>query len=175
MAKPHQVKAIFCQHKVPVRLVAFFIGLLFTVNGWAEVTASKDSQEDSIYVLPHHTEQGLSCLERNNNDGVEELWQIKFLKEKIFHWDMMDAELKEYPITMVNNKTIVWTQISDAHPDISYVYVLDRETMRQSGTQVSIDSSGKPKIKARWFSECRMLSYTTLNAIIEKEAEENKK
>ena len=167
MAKPHQVKAIFCQHKVPVRLVTFFIGLLFTVNGWAEVTASKDSQEDSI--------KGLSCLERNNNDGVEELWKIRFLDEKIFHWDRMDAKLKEYPITMVNNKTIAWTQISDAHPDISYVYVLDRETMRQSGTQISIDSSGKPKIKARWFSECRMLSYSRLNGIIEKEAEENKK
>ena len=167
MAKPRQVKAIFCQHKVQVRLIVFFIGLLFTVNGWAEVTVSKDSQEDSI--------KGLSCLERNNNDGVEELWKIRFLQEKIFHWDRMDAELKEYPITMVNNKTIAWTQISDAHPDISYVYVLDRETMRQSGTQISIDSSGKPKIKARWFSECRMLSYTKLNAIIEKEAEENKK
>jgi len=167
MAKPHQVKAIFCQHKVQVRLIVFFIGLLFTVNGWAEVTVSKDSQEDSI--------KGLSCLERNNNDGVEELWKIRFLQEKIFHWDRMDAELKEYPITRVNQKTIAWTQISDAHPDISYVYVLDRETMRQSGTQISIDSSGKPKIKARWFSECRMLSYSRLNAIIEKEAEENKK
>ena len=167
MAKPRQVKAIFCQYNVPVRLISFFIGLLFTVNGWAEVTASKDSQEDSI--------KSLSCLERNNNDGVEELWKIRFLQEKIFHWDRMDAELKEYPITMVNNKTIAWTQISDAHPDISYVYVLDRETMRQSGTQISIDSSGKPKIKARWFSECRMLSYSRLNAIIEKEAEENKK
>ena len=167
MAKPCQVKAIFCQHKVQVRLIVFFIGLLFTVNGWAEVTVSKDSQEDSI--------KGLSCLERNNNDGVEELWKIRFLQEKIFHWDRMDAELKEYPITRVNQKTIAWTQISDAHPDISYVYVLDRETMRQSGTQISIDSSGKPKIKARWFSECRMLSYSRLNAIIEKEAEENKK
>ena len=167
MAKPRQVKAIFCQYKVPVRLIAFFIGLLFTVNGWAEVTASKDSQEDSI--------KGLSCLERNNNDGVEELWLINFQSEKVSHWYRMDVELKEYPTTRVNQKTIAWTQISDVPPDISHVYVLDRETMRQSGTQVSIDSSGKPKIKARWFSECRMLSYTTLNAIIEKEAEENKK
>ena len=71
MAKPRQVKAIFCQHKVPVRLIAFFIGLLFTVNGWVEVTVSKDSQEDSIYLLPHHVNQGLICLEINNNDGVE--------------------------------------------------------------------------------------------------------
>jgi hypothetical protein len=160
---------------VPVRLIAFFIGLLFAVNGWAEVTVSKDSQEDSIYVLPHHVNQGLSCLERNNNDGVEELWLINFQSEKVSHWYRMGVELKEYPITRVNQKTIAWTQISDVPPDINYVYVLDRETMRQSGTQVSIDSSGKPKIKARWFSECRMLSYTKLNAIIEKEAEENKK
>jgi len=123
MAKPHQVKAIFCQHKVPVRLVAFFIGLLFIVNGWAEVTASKDSQEDSI--------KGLSCLERNNNDGVEELWLINFQSEKISHWDRMDVELKEYPITRVNQKTIAWTEISDVHPDVSYVYVLDRKTLNR--------------------------------------------
>ena len=167
MAKPHQVRAIFCQHKVTVRLITFFIGLLFIVNGWAEITVGKDSQEDSF--------NGLSCLERNSNDGVEELWIINFQSEKVSHWYRMDVELKEYSITRVNQKTIAWTQISDVHPDVSYVYVLDRKTMRQSGTQVSIDSSGKPKIKARWFSECRMLSYTKLNAIIEKEAEENKK
>ena len=175
MDKPHQVKAIFCQYKVSVRLIAFFIGLLFTVNGWVEVTVSKDSQEDSIYLLPHHVNQGLICLEINNNDGVEEIWQISFLEEKIFHLDMMDAELKEYPITMVNNKTLAWTQISDANPEISYVYVLDRKTMRQSGTQVSIDSNGKPKIKTRWFSECRMLSYPRVKAIIKKEIDENMK
>ena len=167
MAKPHQVKAIFCQYKVPVRLIAFFIGLLFTVNGWAEVTVSKDSQEDSI--------KGLSCLERNTKDGVEELWLINFQSEKVSHWNRMDIKLKEYPITRVNQKTIAWTQSSDANPDISYVYVLDRETMRQSGTQISIDSSGKPKVVARWFSECEMLPYTKLIVIIEKEVEENKK
>ena len=167
MAKPHQVKAIFCQYKVPVRLIAFFIGLLFTVNGWAEVTVSKDSQEDSI--------KGLSCLERNTKDGVEELWLINFQSEKVSHWNRMDIKLKEYPVTRVNQKTIAWTQSSDANPDISYVYVLDRETMRQSGTQISIDASGKPKVVARWFSECKMLPYTKLIAMIEVEAEKNKK
>jgi hypothetical protein len=147
--------------------IILLVGLLLTMNGWADVTINKVNQEISI--------QGLSCLKMNDQDVLEELWLINFQSEKISHWDRMDVELKEYPITRVNQKTIAWTQISDVPPDISHVYVLDRETMRQSGTQVSIDSSGKPKIKARWFSECRMLSYTTLNAIIEKEAEENKK
>jgi len=150
-----------------MKQIILLVGLLLTMNGWADVTMNEVNQEISI--------QGLSCLEMNDQDALEELWLINFQSEKISHWDRMDVELKEYPITRVNQKTIAWTQISDVPPDISHVYVLDRETMRQSGTQVSIDSSGKPKIKARWFSECRMLSYTTLNAIIEKEAEENKK
>ena len=167
MDKPHQVKAIFCQYKVSVRLIAFFIGLLFTVNGLAEITVGKDSQEDSF--------NGLSCLERNSNDGVEELWLINFQSERVSHWNRMDVELKEYPITRVNQKTIAWTQVADVHPDINYVYVLDRETMRQSGTQISIDASGKPKVVARWFSECKMLPYTKLIAMIEVEAEKNKK
>ena len=167
MAKPRQVKAIYCQHKVPVRLIAFFIGLLFIVNGWAEITVGKDNQEDSI--------NGLSCLERNSNDGVEELWLINFQSEKVSHWNRMNVELKEYPITRVNQKTIAWTQIADVHPDINYVYVLDRETMRQSGTHISIDASGKPKVLARWFSECKMLTYTKLIAMIEKRSRRNKK
>jgi hypothetical protein len=150
-----------------VRLIAFFIGLLFTVNGWAEITVGKDSQEDSI--------KGLSCLERNSNDGVEELWLINFQSEKVSHWNRMNLELKEYPITRVNQKTIAWTQIADMHPDINYVYVLDRETMRQSGTHISIDASGKPKVVARWFSECKMLTYTKLIAMIEKKSRRNKK
>ena len=87
----------------------------------------------------------------------------------------MGVELKEYPITRVNQKTIAWTQISDVHPDVSQVYVLDRETMRQSGTQISIDSNGRSKIEARWFSQCKMFPYKELNTVIGKEIEENKK
>jgi len=147
--------------------IILLVGLVLTMNGWADVTINKVNQEISI--------QGLSCLEMNDQDALEELWLINFQSEKISNWDRIEFKLREFPVTRINLKTIAWTQISDVPSDISHVYVLDRETMRQSGTQVSIDSSGKPKIKARWFSECRMLSYTTLNAIIEKEAEENKK
>ena len=150
-----------------MKQIILLVGLLLTMNGWADVTMNEVNQEISI--------QGLSCLEMNDQDALEELWLINFQSEKISNWDRIEFKLREFPVTRINLKTIAWTQISDVPPDISHVYVLDRETMRQSGTQVSIDSSGKPKIKARWFSECRMLSYTTLNAIIEKEAEENKK
>ena len=110
--------------------------------------------------------QGLSCLEMNDQDALEELWLISFQSKKISHWDKIDFKLREFPVTRINLKTIAWTQISYVPSDISHAYVLDRETMRQSGTQVSIDSSGRPKIKARWFSECRMLPYTELNAIL---------
>ncbi len=148
-----------------MKQIILLVGLLLTMNGWADVTMNEVNQEISI--------QGLSCLEMNGQDALEELWLINFQSEKISNWDRIKFKLREFPITRVNQKTIAWTQISDVPSDISHVYVLDRETMRQSGTQISIDSSGKPKIKARWFSECRMLSYLKLNAIIEKEAEEN--
>ena len=150
-----------------MKQIILLVGLLLTMNGWADVTMNKVNQEISI--------QGLSCLEMNDQDALEELWLINFQSEKISNWDRIEFKLREFPVTRINLKTIAWTQISDVPSDISHVYVLDRETMRQSGTQVSTDSSGKPKIKARWFSECRMLSYTKLNAIIEKEVEENKK
>ena len=38
----------------------------------------------------------------------------------------MNVELKEYPITRVNQKTIAWTQVADVHPDINYVYMFNK-------------------------------------------------
>jgi len=146
-----------------MKQIVLLVGLLLTMNGWADVTMNEVNQEISI--------QGLSCLEMNDQDALEELWLINFQSEKISHWDRMDVELKEYPITRVNQKTIAWTQISDVPSDISHVYVLDRETMRQSGTRIFVDSNGRTKIEARWFSQCEMLPYKELNTVIKKEIE----
>ena len=143
--------------------IILLVGLLLTMNGWTDVTMNKVNQEISF--------QGLSCLEMNDQDALEELWLINFQSEKISHWDGIEFKLREFPVTRINLKTIAWTQISDMPSDISHVYVLDRETMRQSGTRISVDSNGRTKIEARWFSQCKMLPYKELNTIIEKEIE----
>ena len=143
--------------------IILLVGLLLTMNGWADVTMNEVNQEISI--------QGLSCLEMNDQDALEELWLINFQSEKMSHWDRIDFELREFPVTRINLKTIAWTQISDVPSDISHVYVLDRETMRQSGTRISVDSNGRTKIEARWFSQCKMLPYKELNTVIKKEIE----
>ena len=143
--------------------IILLVGLLLTMNGWTDVTMNKVNQEISF--------QGLSCLEMNDQDALEELWLINFQSEKISHWDGIEFKLREFPVTRINLKTIAWTQISDIPSDISHVYVLDRETMRQSGTRISVDSNGRTKIEARWFSQCKMLPYKELNTIIEKEIE----
>ena len=146
-----------------MKQIILLVGPLLTMNGWADVTMNEVNQEISI--------QGLSCLEMNDQDALEELWLINFQSEKMSHWDRIDFELREFPVTRINLKTIAWTQISDVPSDISHVYVLDRETMRQSGTRISIDSNGRTKIEARWFSQCKMLPYKELNTVIEKEIE----
>ena len=143
--------------------IILLVGLLLTMNGWADVTMNEVNQEISI--------QGLSCLEMNDQDALEELWLINFQSEKISNWDRIEFKLREFPVTRINLKTIAWTQISDVPSDISHVYVLDRETMRQSGTRISIDSNGRTKIEARWFSQCKMLPYKELNTVIKKEIE----
>ena len=143
--------------------IILLVGLLLTMNGWADVTMNEVNQEISI--------QGLSCLEMNDQDALEELWLINFQSEKISNWDRIKFKLREFSVTRINLKTIAWTQISDAPSDISHVYVLDRETMRQSGTRISVDYNGRTKIEARWFSQCKMLPYKELNTIIEKEIE----
>ena len=146
-----------------MKQIILLVGLLLTMNGWADVTMNKVNQEISI--------QGLSCLEMNDQDALEELWLINFQSEKISNWDRIEFKLREFPVTRINLKTIAWTQISDVPSDISHVYVLDRETMRQSGTRISVDSNGRTKIEARWFSQCKMLPYKELNTVIKKEIE----
>ena len=146
-----------------MKQIILLVGLLLTMNGWADVTMNKANQEISIQVL--------NCLEMNDQDALEELWLINFQSEKISNWDRIEFKLREFPVTRINLKTIAWTQISDVPSDISHVYVLDRETMRQSGTRISIDSNGRTKIEARWFSQCKMLPYKELNTVIKKEIE----
>ena len=146
-----------------MKQIILLVGLLLTMNGWADVTMNEVNQEISI--------QGLSCLEMNGQDALEELWLINFQSEKISNWDRIEFKLREFPVTRINLKTIAWTQISDVSSNISHVYVLDRETMRQSGTRISIDSNGRTKIEARWFSQCKMLPYKELNTVIKKEIE----
>ena len=146
-----------------MKQIILLVGLLLTMNGWADVTMNEVNQEISI--------QGLSCLEMNGQDALEELWLINFQSEKISNWDRIEFKLREFPVTRINLKTIAWTQISDVPSDISHVYVLDRETMRQSGTRIFIDSNGRTKIEARWFSQCEMLPYKELNTVIKKEIE----
>ena len=146
-----------------MKQIILLVGLLLTMNGWADVTMNEVNQEISI--------QGLSCLEMNDQDALEELWLINFQSEKISNWDRIEFKLREFPVTRINLKTIAWTQISDVPSDISHVYVLDRETMRQSGTRIFIDSNGRIKIEARWFSQCEMLPYKELNTVIKKEIE----
>lgn len=146
-----------------MKQIILLVGLLLTMNGWADVTMNEVNQEISI--------QGLSCLEMNDQDALEELWLINFQSEKISNWDRIEFKLREFPVTRINLKTIAWTQISDVPSNISHVYVLDRETMRQSGTRIFIDSNGRTKIEARWFSQCEMLPYKELNTVIKKEIE----
>ena len=146
-----------------MKQIILLVGLLLTMNGWADVTMNEVNQEISI--------QGLSCLEMNDQDALEELWLINFQSEKISNWDRIKFKFREFPVTRINLKTIAWTQISDVPSDISHVYVLDRETMRQSGTRISVDSNGRTKIEARWFSQCKMLPYKELNTVIKKEIE----
>ena len=146
-----------------MKQIILLVGLLLTMNGWADVTMNEVNQEISI--------QGLSCLEMNGQDALEELWLINFQSEKISNWDRIKFKFREFPVTRINLKTIAWTQISDVPSDISHVYVLDRETMRQSGTRISVDYNGRTKIEARWFSQCKMLPYKELNTVIKKEIE----
>ena len=63
-------------------------------------------------------------------------------------------KIENYAVTKLDNKTVAWNQMRNELT----VFVLDKYTMRQSGTIISSTSNGKSEIKKRWFADCVFLS-----------------
>ena len=57
------------------------------------------------------------------------------LFRSVSYWSRDDFQFKEFPTKKFDQKIIAWEQKSD----FNLVYVLDRTTMRQSGTKLFIE------------------------------------
>ncbi len=96
----------------------------------------------------------LSCFHMENKNRIDNYWRIDSNKKVISYWNQSQDKIEDYSVTKLDSKTVAWNQISDELT----VFVLDKYTMRQSGTIISSASNGRSEIKKRWFADCVFLS-----------------
>ena len=101
----------------------------------------------------NHT-QNLSCFHMDNGNRVDNYWIIDSAKKIVSYWNETENTIDDYKVTKMDNKTVAWNQMK---AELT-VFVLDKYTMRQSGTIISSTMEGKSEIKQRWFADCVFLS-----------------
>jgi len=105
--------------------------------------------------------QNLSCYFMDRETRHDDLWIIDADKMIISYWNNDDNLFKSFPITKLDNKTVAWNQIGT----VLTVFVLDKSTMRQSGTMISTNQDGQSIIEKRWFSDCNFISSDQLDKL----------
>ena len=105
--------------------------------------------------------QNLSCYYMDKETRHDDLWIIDADKMIISYWNNDDNLFKSFPITKLDNKTVAWNQIGT----VLTVFVLDKSTMRQSGTMISTNTDGQSIIEKRWFSDCNFISSDQLDTL----------
>ena len=127
-----------------------FFGILLATNGW--------SNEQTILV------EGLSCS-ANDPDKLVELWSLNNQSKTVSYWSKDDFQFREFTTKKFDQKIIAWEQKSD----FILVYVLDRATMRQSGTKLFINKNDGLNIEKRWVSQCQILTLELFNKLIKQQ------
>ena len=90
----------------------------------------------------------------DNGNRVDNYWIIDSSKKIVSYWNETENAIDDYKVTKMDNKTVAWNQMKTELT----VFVLDKYTMRQSGTIISSTMEGKSEIKQRWFADCVFLS-----------------
>ncbi len=89
-----------------------------------------------------------------NKNRIDNYWRIDSAKKIVSYWNETENAIEDYKVTKLDNKTVAWNQMKTELT----VFVLDKYTMRQSGTIISSTMEGKSEIKKRWFADCVFLS-----------------
>jgi len=107
--------------------------------------------------------QNLTCYYMEGETKVEDLWIIDANKMLVSFFNTKDNKFQKFAITKLDKKTVAWNQMENALT----VFVLDKTTMRQSGTIISTVKDGQSKIGKRWFSNCNFISHDQLENFIQ--------
>ena len=107
--------------------------------------------------------QNLSCYYMEGETRFEDLWTINANEMLVSFFNTKNNKFQKFSITKLDKKTVAWNQMENALT----VFVLDKTTMRQSGTIISTVKDGQSKIEKRWFSNCSFISHDQLDNFIQ--------
>ena len=113
-----------------------------------------------VELFANNHSQNLSCFHMENENMVDNYWRIDSSQKIVSYWNESQNAIENYKVTKLDNKTVAWNQMTNQLT----VFVLDKYTMRQSGTIISSTSEGRSEIKKRWFADCVFLSNEEFNA-----------
>lgn len=113
-----------------------------------------------VELFANNHSQNLSCFHMENENRVDNYWRIDSSQKIVSYWNKSQNAIENYKVTKLDNKTVAWNQMTNQLT----VFVLDKYTMRQSGTIISSTSEGRSEIKKRWFADCVFLSNEEFSA-----------
>ena len=102
--------------------------------------------------------QNLSCYYMEGETRFEDLWTINANEMLVSFFNTKNNKFQKFSITKLDKKTVAWNQMDNKLT----VFVLDKTTMRQSGTIISTTSDGQTCIEKRLFSNCNFISHDQL-------------
>ena len=102
--------------------------------------------------------QNLSCYYMEGETRFEDFWTINANEMLVSFFNTKNNKFKKFSITKLDKKTVAWNKMENK----LNVFVLDKTTMRQSGTIISTTSDGQTSIEKRWFSNCNFISHDQL-------------
>mgnify|MGYP004269258521 FL=1 len=117
----------------------------------------------SIEMRSENSLQNLNCYHMEGETKFEDFWVIDVNKMLVSFFNTKDNKFQKFTITKLDKKTVAWNQMENALT----VFVLDKTTMRQSGTIISTVKDGQSKIEKRWFSNCSFISHDQLENFIQ--------
>ena len=120
----------------------------------------------SFYPIEMRSEnslQNLNCYYMEGETKFEDLWIIDANKMLVSFLNTKNNKFQKFAITKLDKKTVAWNQMENALT----IFVLDKTTMRQSGTIISTAKDGQSKIEKRWFSNCNFISDDQLENFIQ--------
>lgn len=117
----------------------------------------------STEIRSENSLQNLNCYYMEGETKFEDLWIIDANKMLVSFFNSKDNKFQKFAITKLDKKTVAWNQMENALT----IFVLDKTTMRQSGTIISTAKDGQSKIEKRWFSNCSFISHDQLENFIQ--------
>ena len=94
----------------------------------------------------------LTCTSINKDLNETDIWLLNIENQTIKRSDpFLDDVLGQFQIIKSDDKSLIWEQTT---PEKRSTYVLDKNTLRQSVTFLSINEHNKMTLKNRSFSSC---------------------